>query len=133
LTGDETLLETAEKQVNTFADIVGEYPRGYSHFLIGLDFFLGPSREVVIAGKAGETGVKKMVQAVQRRFLPETVTVFHPEGDTDNEIEELAPFIKEQRSIDGMATAYVCQNYACQSPVTDLNKLADMLGGHTSL
>lgn len=127
LTGDDSLTEVAEKQINAFANIVKDHPRGYAHILIGVDFFLGPSREIVIAGEAEDPGVKKMLQAVRQRFLPDTVIIFHPAGDADQGLEILAPYIKEQRSIHGMATAYVCQNYTCQSPVTDLDKLSGML------
>ncbi|MDF9407031.1 thioredoxin domain-containing protein [Pelotomaculum isophthalicicum JI] len=127
LTGDNNLTELAEKQINAFANIVKEHPRGYAHFLIGAHFFLGPARGVVIAGEAGDPGVKRMLQAVRRQFLPDTVIIFHPAGDADQGIETLAPYTKEQRSIDGMATAYVCQNYTCQSPVTDFDKLSGML------
>jgi len=127
LTDDDNLAKEAEKQINAFANIVKEYPRGYAHFLTGVNFFLGPSREIVIAGKAGDPGVEKMLQTVRGQFLPDTVIIFHPAGDDDQRIEELAPFIKEQRSINGMATAYVCQNYACRSPVTDFDQLSGML------
>lgn len=127
LTGDEELAKIAEKQVKTFAAEVEDHPRGYSHFLIGVDFFLGPTREIVIAGKAGESGVERMLRAVRREFLPETVVAFHPEGEAGKDIEKLVPFLKEQHSIDGKATAYVCQNYACLAPVTDVEDLRQML------
>jgi uncharacterized protein YyaL (SSP411 family) len=39
----------------------------------------------------------------------------------------LAPFLKEQRAINGKTTAYVCQNYACQAPITDYQQFIDTL------
>ncbi|NSW93034.1 MAG: thioredoxin domain-containing protein [Firmicutes bacterium] len=127
LTGDAKLPEVAEKQVSSFAGRVMEYPWGYTHFLTGVDFFLGPAREIVIAGKAGDAGTGAMLDAVRRSFIPETVVVFHPEGEPGKEIEELAPFVKEQHSIDGKAAAYVCENYACREPITDYQKFVELL------
>jgi len=126
LTGDDELAETAEKQINAFANIVKDHPRGYAHYLLGVYFSLGPSREIVIAGRAEDPGVIKMLQAVRHQFLPDTVIIFHPAGDAVQGIEELAPFIREQQPIDGMATAYVCQNHACLSPVTDVDELSGL-------
>lgn len=127
LTGDENMSAIAEKQIQAYAGRAGDLPLGFTHFLIGLDFFLGPTREVVIAGKAGEPGVKKMLREMQHRFLPETVTIFHPEGQIDNKIEKLVPGVKEQHSINNLATAYICQNNTCRPPVTDLNQLVALL------
>ncbi|OPX86312.1 MAG: hypothetical protein A4E53_03222 [Pelotomaculum sp. PtaB.Bin104] len=127
LTGDEALTETAEKLVGAFADEVKQAPHGYPHFLIGVDFLLGPAREIVIVGEAEDPWVNKMLQTVCRKFLPDAVVVFHPFGTAGEDIEKIAPFLKEQRPIKGKATAYICQNYACQAPVTEYNEFVDIL------
>lgn len=127
LTGDAHLSETAEKQITAFAGMVGEYPWGYTQFLTGVDFMLGPSREIVIAGKAGDADTEAMLSAVRRAFVPETAVIFHPAGDDGEEIEKSAPFVKEQLPVNGKATAYVCENYACREPVTDLEELLELL------
>lgn len=127
LSGEEALAETAEKLVKTFAGDVGEHPRGYSHFLMGVDFLNGPTREIVITGRLKDPGVDRMLRAVRREFLPGTVVAFHPEGEAGKDIEKLVPFLKEQRPMDGVATAYVCQNHACRVPVTDVEELGRML------
>lgn len=127
LTGNTDLAETAEKQITVFACRVGQYPWGYTHFLSGLDFMLGPSREIVIAGEAGDADTEAMFSAIRRFFLPETAVVFHPPGDAGKKIEKAAPFVKEQLPVNGRTTAYVCRNYACRAPVTDLEGLIELL------
>jgi uncharacterized protein YyaL (SSP411 family) len=81
----------------------------------------------VIAGKAGDADTEAMLSAVRRAFRPATTVVFHPVGDAGKEIEKAAPFVKEQLPINGKATAYVCENYACREPVTDLGELLGLL------
>ena len=44
-------------------------------------------------------------------------------------IEELAPFIKDQKPMSGKTTIYVCTNHVCQLPITDIARLKKMLGG----
>jgi uncharacterized protein YyaL (SSP411 family) len=127
LTGEADLSEAAEKQITAFAGRVGEYPWGYTQFLTGIDFMLGPSREIVIAGKAGDADTEAMIRAVRRAFRPATTVVFHRSGDDGERIEKTVPFVKEQLPINGKATAYVCENYACREPVTDLGELLGLL------
>lgn len=127
LTGDESLAEKAEKQVKAFSGSVGQYPWGYTHFLMGVDFMLGPTREIVIAGKENDPGAAAMLRAVGQAFMPDAVAAFHPEGEAGRQIEKLVPFRKEQRPVDGKAAAYICENYACQAPVTDYRQFVEMI------
>ena len=127
LTGDGALSDKAERQVRTFAGEVADNPQACSFFMSGLDFYLGPTREVVIAGKSGDALVESMLKAVRHRFMPETVIAFNPDDGAGTDLEKLAPFLKEQRAINGKATAYVCQNYACQAPITDYQQFIDTL------
>ncbi|MBW8036220.1 MAG: hypothetical protein FVQ79_11465 [Planctomycetes bacterium] len=61
-----------------------------------------------------------MVDEVNSRFLPRSVVMFHAEGKAGRAIEGVSDFIKYQKAIGGKATAYVCENYQCKLPVTDL-------------
>ena len=126
LTGDAKLTELAEKQLNAFAGEVASYPPGYAFFLQGLDFYLGPTREVVIAGRPEANDTMEMLAAVRSRYNPNAVLIFHPEGAAGREIETLIPFISEQGLINGRATAHVCQNYACQRPVNEVEELLEL-------
>jgi uncharacterized protein YyaL (SSP411 family) len=38
------------------------------------------------------------------------------------------PLLADRPQLDGKATAYVCQNFACTMPVTEPGKLAAQLG-----
>ena len=116
--------------MNGFSFSLVSYPSGFTQMLIALDFALGPSREIVITGNEKETGVLELVHEMYLHFLPNKVVVLHPDsGDRTKKIEMLAPFLKAQRSIDGLATAYVCRNYICDLPTTDPAKFKTLLEG----
>lgn len=127
LTGDESLAEMAEKQVKAFSGSIGQYPWGYTHFLMGVDFMLGPTREIVIAGKENDPDTTAMLRAVGQAFMPDAVVAFVPEGEASRQIEKLVPFLKEQRPLDGKAAAYICEDYACRAPVTEYRQFVEML------
>jgi uncharacterized protein YyaL (SSP411 family) len=37
------------------------------------------------------------------------------------------PSVELMQKVDGRASAYVCRNYTCQLPVTDSEKLAELI------
>jgi uncharacterized protein YyaL (SSP411 family) len=122
-TGSVELQEKADSQLKAFAGAVARYPAGHSLFMTALQFAYDPSKEVVISGKPGQQDMKDMIRKVQTLFTPLTVVVVHPDGDEGVKVRKLFPVVEGKHSLDGKATIYVCENYACQSPVTDIKKV----------
>lgn len=129
ITGREELSGLANRLFRAFAGMVRDYPKAHTFFLTAFQSAVTPSREIVITGKAGSEGVRRMVEAVHREFLPETVMVFRPENGEAREVEELAPLARGRKPIDGMPAAYICENFACRQPVTDVDELVTMIRG----
>jgi uncharacterized protein YyaL (SSP411 family) len=121
------LEEKAAKIGSAFSGSVEQSPSAHTQLMVSLDFAIGPCYEVVIAGKAKAEDTKAMVKALRTRFLPNKVVLLNPDGRELPGIAKLAEFTKNQRSIDGIATAYVCMNYNCKPPTTDINKMLELL------
>ncbi len=126
ITASLELEEKVEGMERAFSTLTQKIPSGYTQFLSGLDFRLGPSYEVVIAGKLEEADTRAMLEELWTYFIPNKVLVFRPEGE-DPEITKLAEYTKMQTPVGGKATAYVCQNYECQLPTNDINEMLKML------
>jgi len=118
LTGREELEESARNTLAAFGS-AARLPAGHTLYLLAADFALGPSYEVVIAGDPAAADTRAMRRAFQDRYLPHVVLLQRPEGEAPP-ITALAPFALDQRSRGGQATAYVCRNYACRAPTTDV-------------
>jgi uncharacterized protein YyaL (SSP411 family) len=95
--------------------------------MVALDFGIGSSYEVVIAGKPQAEDTKAMMKALRTRFLPNKVVLLNPGERESPEIAQLAKFTQSQSSIDGRATVYVCMNYNCKLPTTDISKMLELL------
>jgi uncharacterized protein YyaL (SSP411 family) len=115
----EALRQWAGRQVD-------QQPRGFTGFLLGLQFALGDAREIVLAGPRDDASTHRLIEVVRERFRPHTVVLHRAPGD-DPPIADLAPFTVEQRPKDGMSTAYVCRNFQCEAPVTDPDALRAQL------
>jgi uncharacterized protein YyaL (SSP411 family) len=119
ITDDPLYEKAANNLLRTTADDVTLIPSASAHLMSGLDFLLGPSYEIVLAG----ADVRPLQRAVFASFVPNKV-VLH--GGPD--VARIAPFTKLQRAIGGKATAYVCTNRLCRLPTGDPTNVRKLLG-----
>ncbi|MFX1341613.1 MAG: thioredoxin domain-containing protein, partial [Promethearchaeota archaeon] len=110
-----------------FSGDVISAPPGFTLMIGSVDFAIGPTFEIVIVGNPSKADTQEMVQAINSQFTPNKVILLVPTDSTAKTIKQLASFSKDYKSIDGKATAYVCTNYACQSPTTDLKTMLRLL------
>lgn len=127
LTGDISYEEKAKQTIQAFGTELAERPASFSMMLQAVDFLLAETREIVVAGKAEAEDTKKMLAAIQRRFDPHKVVLFKPEGPRGEALNDVAEYVREHQSQNGKATAYVCRNFACLLPETDLDKVMESL------
>jgi uncharacterized protein YyaL (SSP411 family) len=114
MTDREDFRASAQRTLEVFGEKVRNTGAGLPQMLVALDLALGKPREIVIAGPRGD-GFKAMLSAIRRRFLPHAVIL---------RAEDAA---RPMPAIDGEATAYVCENYACKLPVTSVDQLNEQL------
>ena len=127
LTGDHELEQLAHKQFEYFGSLVKAYPSGYSYFLIALLFSSTTTKEIVITGNPEQIDTKAMLQTINDVFLPHAVFHVNVQSNVQDELAKLVPFLADQKSLNGTATAYICENYSCQSPITDASQFAEIL------
>jgi len=125
LTGRTDLEALAEGVVNSFAQTINRAPDGFSQALQAVQFARGESVEIVIAGNPDSPDTKEMIRAVRSVYLPNKVVLLKEPDDPV--ILKLAPYTVDQKQIDGKATVYICRNFACEAPLTDPEKVIEML------
>jgi uncharacterized protein YyaL (SSP411 family) len=127
MTGNSDWEEKAAKIGSVFSGSVKQSPSTHTQLMVALDFGIGPSYEVVIAGKPRAEDTKAMMKELKTRFLPNKVVLLNPGDEESSEIAQLAEFTRGQSSIGGRATAYVCMNHNCKLPTTDIGKMLELL------
>ena len=120
ITGQTELEERAERTLRAFGG-AARSPAAHTLYLLALDFALGPSFEIVVAGDPAAADTRALLSAFAHRYRPHTVLLARPEGDAPP-IAALAPYTLDQTSRAGRATAYVCRNYACRAPTSDIEQ-----------
>ena len=127
VTADSDFDQKASGLSRAFSGNVRKSPSAYTQLMVAVDFALGPSYEVVIAGDQQAVDTEKMLQAIRRKFIPNKIVIFLPTGSDLSGISGISPFTKYQPTIDGKTTAYVCVDYKCKLPTTNINMMLSLL------
>ena len=126
ITGDSEYQRRAVTSLRSVRELMSRFPTGAGHWLGALDFYLSTPKEIAIVGGAGDAETNSLLSEVSRRYLPNRVLVGSA-GDGTAETRSGVPLLEDRDRVDGRPTAYVCENYACNFPVTEPAALAAQL------
>ena len=124
---DPQLTERARKTIDAFAATLSHFPSAMPQMLVALDFSLSKPRQIVIAGKKDAPETKALLKEVHRHFLPKTILLLADGSDGQKYLGEKNEAIRTMSTVEKKSAAYVCENFTCKAPVTDSNKLAELV------
>lgn len=126
LTGNTELEVEAEGLFSTFADKINSYSMGHTFMLMAVMFARGKGSEIVLVGDSKTEEAKSFINLINKSFLPYSVVIVKNEGAAET-LKNIIPYTEGQNMVDNKATAYVCENFACRAPITDINKFMEIL------
>jgi hypothetical protein len=108
--------------------LAARHPTAFGHLLRAIDLYLAPAQEIAIVGDVGSDagGAGVLIRAVRSRFRPHTVVAGGAVADGNGSGAQV-PLLEGRGLVDGRAAAYVCERFACQAPVTDVESLEALL------
>ncbi|WP_317615061.1 thioredoxin domain-containing protein [Bacillus pumilus] len=124
LTGRQDWLDTLEQMFKAFYVDVSSYPSGHTAFLQGLLDQYATKREIIILGKNGDPQKERLLQALRKRFMPFDIILT---AETGHDLAQIAPFAKDYKTIDDRTTVYICENYSCRQPITNIDEVMGQL------
>jgi uncharacterized protein YyaL (SSP411 family) len=101
-------------------------PHAMPQMLCAVELALESPRHLVIAGDPAREDFRALTAVVHESLGPRRALLAADGGEGQVWLATRAPWIAEMKPIDGRATAYVCEDFACQAPVTspaDLRRL----------
>ncbi|MBI4625683.1 MAG: thioredoxin domain-containing protein [Verrucomicrobia bacterium] len=102
-------------------------PHAMPQMLCALELALEPPRHVVLAGDARAEDFRALAAVLHERLGPRR-TILAVTGDADRAWwAARAPWMAEMHARGGRATAYVCEEFACQAPATEPEALRTAL------
>jgi uncharacterized protein YyaL (SSP411 family) len=119
--------QRAERTISAFAKQLESAPSSMPQMLVALSWSRSKPKQVVIAGKVDEAGTKAMLREVRRQFMPHRLLILADGGAGQQFFADRVEFMKNVTETNGQPTAYVCENFVCQLPATDVKTLAELL------
>jgi uncharacterized protein YyaL (SSP411 family) len=114
----------------TFTALSGRLARSGAavpQLVAALDFRESTPKQIVIAGAPGAADTDALVRLVHERYIPNKVLALVDGGARQQELATLVPFLDGMAQRNGRATIYVCENYVCRLPTSDLAVAARLL------
>jgi uncharacterized protein YyaL (SSP411 family) len=116
--------EPAFEVLRLVSDLLGRHPSAFAFTLEAVERATGRPIEVAVVGERDDAATAALWRRVVGRFLPGSVVTCAPLA---REVADLTPLLADRELVDGRATAYVCEYYACRLPVTDPDALTGQL------
>jgi uncharacterized protein YyaL (SSP411 family) len=115
MSGDETLRKFAEKNLSAFSSHLRTQGTGVPQMMVAHSLAWAKPMEIVLAGPQDQPGMAELLTVIRSKFLPNAVVMMAAQ----------AP--QPMPALNGAPTAYVCENYACNQPVTSASELEKLL------
>jgi len=122
-TGKQHYQTYAVSSIRSVRDFMPRMPSGFAHWLCALDFYLSTPKEIVVIGPRDADATRSLLRVAYGRYLPNRAIA----GAESLVVDAASPLLAGRELVDGQPTAYVCEHYACQLPVTDQDALAAQL------
>ncbi|MBI3733608.1 MAG: thioredoxin domain-containing protein [Chloroflexi bacterium] len=127
--GEVDYARRAVESLKGVSALMKRYPHGLGQWLNALDFYLSHPKEIAVVGDLAQADTRALLAAVFGPYLPNKVVIHQADASARGSAMAMptSPLLEGKDRIEGRATAYVCENYTCQSPVTDPRELAAQL------
>ncbi len=123
ITGKKEFENRAIELLKLYSPFMTRVPDQFSNFLCAIEFYLARETEVACLFKNdSNSDAEPLLFNLFAHYLPNKVVLCSNEANTSK-----SPLLEGRRTVDGKPTAYICSNYTCDAPETDVSKLNDRL------
>ena len=126
ITGSTQWVDIADKALKAFTNQAKSSPTGFAHMLTGFMFDLKDPKELVIVADGKTARTQELIQQIRENYSPNKVVLFKDISDPDP-LVEIASWTKAHSMMDGKPTFYVCENFACKRPTTNIKTVLNYL------
>ena len=126
LTTNGELENEAYGQFEVFASKVKTIESAHAYFMTALLYSKVPGKDIIIAGEEQESNTKAMIKEINSNYLPFSTVVLNTD---DERLISINSELKAHKPIGWKTTAYICENFSCKEPITDLQKFSELIKG----
>ncbi len=122
-TGRSDLRQTSERLLSLIQGTAVRYPTAFAYWLCAIDLASHPVYEVAIIGSRPDRHTQDLVETLWKYYRPNVISALAE----DPPPPDSPPLLFDRHQLNNEPTAYVCQNFACNLPVTSPEALTAQL------
>jgi uncharacterized protein len=126
LTDNSGWRSLAEQTIKLFGERLAENPEALPQMVAALCWYFSAPREIILAGSRESASTRQMLDELHRYFIPNKILILI-ENETKERLSSFLPFLQDIPIFADATTAYICRNYACQLPTSDVNQFRELL------
>ena len=109
----------ADNLPDYFSESIQKAPSSSSFFLSAFEFIIGPSYEIIIVGNRNDPETQNVINSIKQKFIPDKVLLLKDPINLDYSLP--FEYLDSYSQINSKPTIYICQNFQCGLPTTDIN------------
>lgn len=117
---DDELLAKADRTIELFMGRVEQHPFAMPLMCAVVLARTQPPRQIVIAASDDHEGTERLIRQARAVYRPGTTLLLVENGGPDEWLAGKVETLEGMGPVDGKAAAYICEDFMCFAPVTDL-------------
>ncbi len=119
-TGDTKWKEISQNTFLAFSEGINRVPSAHSFMLTSFLFDLKNPKEIVVVANEINSETISLARKIQDTYNPHSVIVLKDMSNSA-ELDKIAPWTSSHDTIDDQVTFYICENFSCKRPTTDID------------
>ena len=119
-TGDSKWEDIAQNTFLAFSEGIKRIPSAHSFMLTSFMYGLDNPKEIVIVAKEKNAKTMSSIRKIQEVYNPNSIIIFK-ELKNRSELDNIAPWTTMHDTINDEITYYICENFSCRRPTTDID------------
>ena len=115
--GNQDYKEIVEASIEKAGNYINKYPHAHSTAIFVSRYLSEGPLEIALASDEADTS---LLQVVREAYLPCKII-----GDSSTGMK--LPLLEGKKLVDGKSAVYICKNYSCQEPITEVSELRNQL------
>ncbi len=95
-----------------------QYPTAFGYWLQVIDLFLQPDQQVALVTQQSLDTLNDFLNSYRKKYRPNSIIAAKTRGNPG----QTPAILKDRPAINNQPTAYVCKNFTCKMPTTDVHQ-----------
>jgi len=127
MTGNLRWANLSEKTLRSFSKDLKQMPLGYTAMILGFMYDAYGSKEIVVVGNGRHEETQLLLEELQSLYIPQKIMLFKDTNKKRDPLTKIASWTENHSTQNNKPTIYICEDFACRLPTTDLKKAIELI------